>query len=506
MHKTTIILMIITLISKLTGLLREQVFAYYLGTGDIYDAYSTASTIPFILFGSVLQSMIAGYIPIYSEIKNEHGSEKANRFTSNLLNIITTFSTLFIAIIILISPLLVSIFAPGYTDAKRELTIQFTKIFAFTLYPTMISAVFIGFLQMKNRFMISETHGIIMNALHIVTIVIAYYFNNQYIIAYGIAITEVLKFVLFPKAIKDENYKHVFEINLRDKYIKQLFKFAIPMLISISVMDILTISDQSLASVIMPNGGVSAMRYATLVYQIITGIIITSIITTAYPTIAQYASEKKYAKMKKTMMDGVSFGYILILPSMVGVMILARPLITLLFERGSFTAESTIVTADILYYYMPVVIGFTIKQIFNRGFYAMKNTTVPIITTTIQVILNIILNYALSNIWGINGLAIASSISSFIACGLSVILFRKKYGPMSFRSFTITTIKLMIASLIMGFVTYNTYHWLKDTHMYLGLFVSIILSIIVYTFVILFMRIPSVMQTVNRLYRKYHRR
>lgn len=503
MGKTTFFLMIITLISKLTGLLREQVFAYYLGTGDIYDAYSTASTIPFILFGSILQAMIAGYIPIYSEIKNEHGEKKANEFTSNLLNIITTFSTLFIAIIILISPILVSIFAPGYEGAKRELSIEFTKIFAFTLYPTMISAVFIGFLQMKNRFIVSETHGIIMNGLHIVTIICANYFNNYYIVPYGIVITEFLKFILFPKAISDENYLHIFKMNFKDQYVKKLVKFAIPMLISISVMDLLTISDQSLASIIMPNGGVSAMRYSSLVYQIITGIIITSIVTTTYPMISDYASKKEFDKMKKTMMDGVSLGYILVIPAMIGVMVLAEPLITILFQRGSFTSESTQLTSGILFYYMPVVIGFTIKQIFNRGFFAMQNTTLPIITTVVQVVLNIILNYALSAIWGINGLAIASSIASLVSSALSVYLFRQKYGRLSFKSFTLDFTKMIIASIVMGFVTYYSYRLFASINIYIGVLISVLLSVIVYGVIILFMRIPSVMKAVNKLYKRF---
>lgn len=503
MGKITFILMIITLISKLTGLLREQVFAYYLGTGDIYDAYSTASTIPFILFGSILQAMIAGYIPVYSEIKNEYGEKKANQFTANLLNIITTFSTLFIAIIILISPVLVSIFAPGYEGAKRELSIEFTKIFAFTLYPTMISSVFIGFLQMKNRFIVSETHGVIMNGLHIITIVCANYFNNYYIVPYGIVITEFLKFILFPKAISDENYLHIFKMNFKDRYVKKLVKFAIPMLISISVMDLLTISDQSLASIIMPNGGVSAMRYSSLVYQIITGIIITSIVTTTYPMISDYASKKEFDKMKKTMMDGVSLGYILVIPAMIGVMILSEPLITVLFQRGSFTAQSTQVTSSLLFYYIPVVIGFTIKSIFNRGFYAMQNTILPILTTILQVVLNIILNYTLSAIWGINGLAIASSIASLVSSILSVYLFRRKYGQISFKSFIITFCKLIFASLLMGLVTYYSYALFSSINIYIGLLASVILSILVYGIIILFMRIPSVMRAVNKLYKRF---
>lgn len=505
MGKTTLILMIITFISKITGLLREQVFAYFLGTGDVIDAFNTASTIPFMLFGSLLMSIIAGYIPVYSEIKTKKGKESADKFTSNLLNILVILACIFIALIILASPLLVKLFAPGYSSEKESLSIKFTIIFAFTLIPTIISSIFIGYLQMRNRFLISETPGILMNVFHIITIVMAVHFNNYFLIPIGVLISEFCKYSLFPMTIKEEHYKHSFFIDFKDKYIHKILKFAIPLFISISAMDILALSDQSLASIIKPMGGVSVLKYSILIFQLVVGIIIVSVVTSTYPLISSYASERKYKKMKKTIIDGLSLSYSLVIPAMIGIIILAEPLIKILFQRGNFTYEDTLITASVLTFYMPSILGFTVKEIINRGFYATQNTKIPIIVTVIQVILNIILNFVLSKFIGLKGLALATTISSIIAAILSLYFFRLKYGNLNLLSFSKNLIKLSIASAIMGIFTYMIYNILSSVNYILALSLSIIISIIIYGIIIVFMRIPEVMKFINKIYYKFKR-
>ncbi|MFM1538480.1 murein biosynthesis integral membrane protein MurJ [Helcococcus bovis] len=503
MRRTTIFLMIITLLSKLTGLIREQAFAYFLGTSNIMDAYSTASTIPFILFGSILTSLVAGYIPIYTEIKTKHGENKAKLFTSNLLNIIMLISTVFIAIIILIAPILVSIFAPAYAGEKREISIQFTRIFAFSLYPTMISAIFIAFLQMKNRFIISETPGIIMNFFHVITLIISVKLKNYYIIAYGILITEFLKYFLFPSAIKSEYYSHKIVLDFKDKYIYKLIKFAIPLLISISAMDLLTITDQSLASIIMPTGGVSSIKYGNLIYQLISGVIIVSITTSIYPSMSKLASENRIKEMKKTMMSGLTAAYILIIPSMIGIMILSKPLVKILLERGVFNQNSTAIISGVLFFYTPTILGFSIKQIINRGFYSLQNTKIPIYATLIQVSLNITLDVILSYFWGLNGLAIATAIASISAASYEIYSFRKHYGSIEFMQFLHKITKIAIISSIMGIFTLLIYNLLQTTSFILALISSIIISIFVFMILIIFARIPEVMNLVNKLYHRF---
>lgn len=505
MSKTAITLMLVTLISKITGLLREQFYAYFLGTGQLIDVYNTASTIPSIIFSFVLAGVVAGYIPIYSKIETNQGRDKAIKFTSNLANTLIVITTIIMIFIEIFAPLLVSLFASGYSGEKRDLTIQFTRIMSLSVYTGVAASVFIGYLQIKNRFLVAETPGIIMNVLNIVFVILASYLKNIYILAIGFIITEYLKYFLFPKALKSEGYFHSFKINLKDENLLQILKTAIPIIISIAAVDLSTISDQSFASRMLEHGGVSSMRYASLILQLVHGVIVVSITTAIYPTLSRFATERKMKALKRTLRENTNYTLILILPAMIGIMILANPVIKLLFQRGSFNSESTAITAGVLFYYMPTVIGQSINQIYTRGFYAQQNTKDPIIVTFVQVGLNITLNAILSQIWGLNGLAIATSVSSFIGGILSIYLFKKKYGMLNISHSLISIIKISIASIIMGIFTYKIYELLSPINYIFALIGSIAISALIYAFIIIFMRIPEVKKLLNKLYRKYRK-
>lgn len=503
MGTATITLMIITLISKLTGLIREQVFAYYLGTGMAHDIYITSLNIPVTIFSFITASVIAGFIPIYHKIDTEKGEEEANLFTSNLINILLIVATVVIFIIFIITPSLVTLFASGYEGVKREITIIFTRVLSFSLYGIVLSSVFIGFLQIKNKFLIAESPGIVMNFFYITTIIVAAYFDNIYIIAIGIFLSEYLKYLLFPREIRKAGYKHTWYINFKDEYIQDLLKITIPIIISIAAVDVSTISDQTFASQLIEHGGVTIMRNSALLLSLISGIIVVSITTVIYPIISKQASLGHISEVKKTLMDGNIFSFILIVPAMVGVMILSEPLVKLIFERGSFTVESTKLTSGVLFFYIPTLLGQTINQIFTRGFYSLQNTKIPIAITLVQVALNIFLNYILSGIMGLNGLALATTISTTIGGIASLVFFRWKYGQMHLKIFITSVIKVMIASSIMGIVTYFSYNYFAQYNYLIGLLISIILSIIVYLIVIVMLKVDHLKQIINMLYKKF---
>lgn len=501
MNKTALVLMVITLVSKVTGLIREQFFAYYLGTGKLIDVYNTSTAIPFILFGIIIYGMTSGFIPVYTKIQNEDGTKRANQFTSNLINIMLVIVAVFVVLLLIFAPLLVSLFAPGYEGEKREMTIHFTRILSLGLFSTTTAAIFIGFLQIRGRFIIAEVHGIFMNFLHVTFLVLAFYFKNFYILAYGFLITEFIKYFLFPIALKQERYKHIFKIDLKDKYLKNLLNIAIPIL-AMAALDLSTIADQALASNILRDGGVSAMKYGGLIIQLISGVVTISITTAIYPKLSLYSAKKDLGGLKRTLMEGVLFAFILIIPAVIGVMILSTPMIKLLFQRGNFNDTSTMISSGILFFYGPTLIGNAINILFNRANYSLENTNAPVIIALVQVILNLILNFVFSYFMGLNGLALATSVSAVVGGILSITLFYRKYGNLRLSSFIKSTVKLFIASLLMGIATYFIYHSLSDLNELISMTITIVVSMIVYLFIILFMRIPYVMKMVNIIYKK----
>lgn len=505
MGKTALILMIITLVSKVTGLVREQFFAYFLGISDKSDIYGTSSSIMTLLFGFMVGAIVSGYIPSFSKISNEKGEKKANEFTSNLVNVLFIVSSILVVVMYFLSPIFVKLFAPSYIGEKFDTTVHFTRVMSLSIY-TIMPFVFIGYLQIKNKFIIAELSGILMNFFNVITLIISAHFNNFYILAIGYVISEYLKYSLFPKTLKEVGYRHKFIINFNDENLKHMLAKVLPIFISIAALDVSTIADQSMASLVYTNGGVSAMRNAALLLTLVSGVIVTSITTTIYPKLADYASKGQISKVKYTLVNGNIFSFILILPCMLGVIILSHPIIKILFERGQFSPESTKLISGILVFYMPSIIGQTVSQIFTRGFYTMQNTKTPIIVTLVQVSLNIAFNYIFSASWGLNlglnGLALATTASSFISAILIIYLFRKKYGKINIKSFAVKFIKILFISLIMSIFTYIIYNSLINTNYILAMIISIICSILIYGILILLSKIPEVKKFINIMYRK----
>lgn len=505
MGKTAFTLMIITLISKVTGLVREQFFAYFLGTGQIIDVYNTATSIPYTIFSFIISGVVATFIPIYSKIKKDKGKAHADEFTSNLVNILIFISTIIILLVFLFAPKLVSLFAPGYTGAKRELSIQFTRIISLSIYVSALSSVLIGYLQLNNRFIAAETPGIIMNFLNVFFLVLAVQLGNIYILAIGYVISELLKYSFFPKTLRTEGYTHKWIVDFKDPHIKTMITNSIPVILSIAAVDISTISDQAFASTIV-NGGVSIMRYAALILQLVSGVVVVSISTSTYPSLSVYASDNNEKRFEDTLLKSNILSFILIVPAMVGIMILSEPFVRLLFQRGNFDAKSTMLTAETLVFYMPTIVGQSISFLFKKAFYARSNTKTPIIVTIVEVVTNVSLNFALHKLMGLLGLALATSISAMLGGVLSVILYKREYKTIHIKVLVVNFMKILFASLIMGFVTYNTYKALVGIHYLLALAGSVLASIVIYLVIILFIKIPQVMHLLNSSYHKFRSR
>lgn len=504
MKSTAFILMIITLVSKVTGLIREQFFAYYLGTGMLSDIYGTATYVPFTVFGFITAGVVASFIPIYNKVRSEKGQRQAERFTSNLVNILFIVATIFILVMMVFTTPIVKLFALGYTEGKLALTVQFTRFILLTLYATAISSVFIGYLNIHEDFITPSLTGIFMNVFLIISVIIAFKLNNFFVLAYGFVLTEFLKYMFFPKAIRKTKYKHRFFIDFNDPYIRQLLKMSLPIIASVAAVDISTMIDQSLASKLFENthGAVAALRFASLVLQLISGVIVVSVTTSIYPSLSRYGNDGEYPKLKKTMMDAIVSSLIFVIPAMFGIMILSVPTVRLLFQRGMFDAESTALTAGVLFFYAPSLIGLTIKDITTRAFFAMGNSKTPVKITLIQVSLDIVLNLTLSYFFGIKGLALATSIASIVAGIITLISFRKQYGRIGEELFIKSLIKLLLISSLMGLGTFFIFKLLSGINFFIAFVVTVVLSMVIYGILLLMVNIPQVNLALRNLKRK----
>ncbi len=502
MKKTALFLMIITIASKIVGFGREITLSYFYGASNISDAFLVSITIPNVIFSFIGTGISTGYIPIYSEIEQEYGEREANKFTNNLVNIFLCLCTIIIIFGLTFTEPLVKMFAKGFEGETLALSIQFTKLSMLSIYFTGLVYIFSEYLRLKGNYILPASIGFPMNFFVIAAIFISFK-TNIFVLSIGFILSIISQLILLVPFVRKKCYNHTFLVfDVKDEHIKKIVYIALPVMFGVSVNQLNVLIDRTLASTIAV-GGISALNYASKLNGFVQGLFVTTISTVMYPMISKMAAQNNFHVLKKSVSEAINLINLFVIPATVGAIIFAEPVVKLLFGRGAFDSKALSMTSNALFFYSIGMIGYGLREILSRAFYSLQDTQTPMINATIAVAMNIVLNLILSRFLGIGGLALATSISAIICTGLLFVSLRKKIGPFGMKNTTISFIKILASSLVMGVVAYLVYNFLLS---YFGSNLSLIISIcigaLVYFVIIYFMRINEVDSLVDSAKKK----
>lgn len=503
MGQTTLMLMIITIVSKVFGFVREAVMASFIGASDLKSIYTTANTLPVVAANFVAVGIISGFIPIYNKAKNEEGEAAAEEFTSNIFNILMRFGLIAVILGIIFARPFSKMLSPSLDGEWLDLATNYTRIMMFAVFAYLYSAVFRGYLNLKGNFFDPAITGILMNVIIIIFTILTGVTGNPYLLIIGALLGNVLQYILFPKAARAAGYEHKRTFDIHNKYVRSLMLISIPIIISSAAGELSIIADNSMASAFFGKAAISKLFYSKTMLTLITGVITVSVTTAIFPKIAHLGQAGEIHQMKGEISSAVVTTMSLVIPATIGMMVLSRPIIELVFERNAFTSDDTAIVASLLTAYAPYIIFQSLTDVVDRGFYAVGDSKTPVIIVVIQQVLNVILNFVLIKYFDLEGLAYATVLSTAIGSSLMLYKFRDNFGAFNFRQAAISLGKIILVSLLMAYLAHLTYGGLagKISHI-LALFGAIIVAGLVYIFLILISRIPEVMDLVNQIYHK----
>lgn len=446
--KTVVIVMGLTLLSKVIGFLRDIILAYFYGASTVSDAFLISLVIPSVIFGFIGTGIYTSYIPMYSQIEEHGGKGEADKFTRSLIGFLLLFSTAVIAFGLLFTEPLVKLFASGFKGKELELTVSFTKMTLFSMYSTSLIFIVNAYLQIKGRQAISGLMGLPLNFVLISSIVLSA-FSNHYFLAAGqvAAALAQLLFLLFFAVREGFVLKPAFHFS--NRHLRTMFLLAGPVILSSSVDQINKLVDRTIASNLSV-GGISALNYANQLNLFVLGIFVASITVVFYPIISRMAAEKDYDGVRKALSQTVIAISILIIPITIAAVIFARPIIEILFGRGAFSEQAVEMTSAALLFYSIGMAGAGLREILTRGFFSLQDTMTPMKNSVAAVSLNIVLNFALAPVLGIGGLALATSISSIVCTFLLFKSMEKKLGFFEKGRLFLSFGKILAAALFMG--------------------------------------------------------
>lgn len=505
MKITVLIIMLLTILSKILGMGREITLSYFYGASEVSDVYLIALTIPGVILGFVSSGIMTGYIPIFRNIENKSGKVEANRYTNNIINLVLLLCLIIFSMSMIYTPSIVKIFASGFEGATLDLAVAFTRITLFGIFLTGLLHILQGYLQIKNNFVVPALIGLPSNIIIIISIVISYT-RNLYFLAIGSVIalaSQVLLLLIFSYR---EGFRYKLSLEIKDENVKRMILLAVPVILGTSTGQINQLVDRTLASQIA-TGGISALSYAHRIDGFIQGIFIISIVTVLYPQISKMVAEDNIKGMKKSIISSITGVNLFVIPATIGIMVLANPIVSFLFGRGAFDEDAMIMTTNALFFYSIGMLGIGIRKILSRGFYALQDTKTPMINSAIAMGINIILNIILSRFLGIGGLALATSISSIVCMLLMFISLRKKIGSFGIKGMITSFVKITLAASIMGIVALFSFNYFStNISDNVSLIFSIGIGTLTYFIIIYFMKIDDVDVVVNSIKRKIKKR
>lgn len=510
--KAAVGLMAATLIAKILGFGRELALASAYGASGTSDAFLVAMNIPAVIFSAIGTSLGTAFIPLYCDLEAKQGKKASLRFSNNVLNIVVLLCLITSLVGVVFTEPIVKLFAVGFKGETLTQAIYFTRVLILGMAFLGMSYIMMAFLQVKENFVIPGLMSVPYNMLIIISIFLSVTINPN-LLPWGTLIGLSLQFIFQYPFARKKGFKYRPYINLKDEYLKRMLWLIGPVLIGVAVTQVNSIVDRTIASTLV-EGSISALNYATKLNQFVMGMFIVSISSVIYPMLSKLSTENNKKKFKESIVTAINVVTLIIIPISVGAIILAEPIVKLLFQRGEFDARATQMTAIALIFYSIGMLGFGLRDILGKIFYSLQDTKTPMINGIIAMVLNIVLNLAFVKYtnMGLGGLAFATSISSLVTIALLSVSLRRKIGAFGGKKIISVLIKSIIAALLMALVTKFTYNAI-DAFLSAGfiqdaikLAISVGLGAIVYAISIIVLRVDEVKLIFKMINRKVKRK
>ncbi|GAA0101389.1 murein biosynthesis integral membrane protein MurJ [Paraclostridium bifermentans] len=510
--KAAVGLMAATLIAKILGFGRELALASAYGASGTSDAFLVAMNIPAVIFSAIGTSLGTAFIPLYCDLEAKQGKKASLRFSNNVLNIVVLLCLITSLVGVVFTEPIVKLFAVGFKGETLTQAIYFTRVLILGMSFLGMSYIMMAFLQVKENFVIPGLMSVPYNMLIIISIFLSVTINPN-LLPWGTLIGLSLQFIFQYPFARKKGFKYRPYINLKDEYLKRMLWLIGPVLIGVAVTQVNSIVDRTIASTLV-EGSISALNYATKLNQFVMGMFIVSISSVIYPMLSKLSTENNKKKFKESIITAINVVTLIIIPISVGAIILAEPIVKLLFQRGEFDARATQMTAIALIFYSIGMLGFGLRDILGKIFYSLQDTKTPMINGIIAMVLNIVLNLAFVKYtnMGLGGLAFATSISSLVTIALLSVSLRRKIGAFGGKKIISVLIKSIIAALLMALVTKFTYNAI-DAFLSAGfiqdaikLAISVGLGAIVYAVSIIVLRVDEVKLIFKMINKKVKRK
>jgi putative peptidoglycan lipid II flippase len=419
-----------TAVSRVAGFLRESIASAFFGGGLAAGAFTFASQIPTLMSNLFAQAALsAAFVPVFSDLLQRGRRQEAMRLASTLFWIVL----IVLGAITGLGMLLVGVILPAFTGQNFDgsLAATLTQIMFPVVLLLGLTSVITGVLQSYDNFGIAALAPAAWNFV-ILGLLIALHHSFGHgskgaVTAYAVAwlVGTVVQLLIIAWALRRIDFHFSFHLDWRDPKIARIFKLMLPITLGLGIINLDALINSTMGALVqtpIAGAGPRSIQLAFLLYMLPQGVFSVAVSTVLFPTLSRQAARRAPREMRHSLGNGLRQINLLLIPSAAGMMVLAHPIVQLVFQHGRFNAINTELTAKALFWFCWSLPFAGLNLLMTRTFFALQRPWLPTKLAAINMVVDIIVSVALYKPLGIAGLVIGTATANIV---MAYIQFRR---------------------------------------------------------------------------------
>ncbi|MBK7177013.1 MAG: murein biosynthesis integral membrane protein MurJ [Chloroflexi bacterium] len=451
--QSSIIVILLLGLDKLLGLVRTQLVSAAFGTSRTYDAFTAANQLPEVFVTLISGgALAAAFIPVYSAYLTKEKAQESGRLANTILTLVLIILSGVSALGAIFAPWITRhILVPGFPPDLQLLTANLMRIILIQTTIFGISGVLSSILNAHQHFILPALAPIALNVGYLTGLFLLVPRLGIFGLAWGTVIGAVLHVLIQLPGLQRYRVRIRPAFKLKMSGVHEIIRLMGPRIVTLGAVQIADLFIIRITSG-LNDGATSGYFYGYYLQQLPETLFGTAVALVLFPTMAEMYNNADINGLKRVASTGLRIIWMLTVPAALGLVLLGKPAITLLLERGAFTPESTQLVYSIVVFFSVRVVSEATLEIAARLFFAQHDTKTPMIVALGWLVTNIILAYWLVGILGVSGLALASTIAFTLQTAVLLYLNHRRLHGLDWRELGLSFGRTLLAATGMALV------------------------------------------------------
>jgi putative peptidoglycan lipid II flippase len=447
--RSTAFFSIATAASRVAGLAREVVAAGYYGVSGPMSAFTIAFQVPNLIRALFADAALQpAFVPVFTELLGKKDYKEAFRLASTMLLLVTMVLGAITALFVLLAPVIMPLFAPGFEGEILDLTVALSQVLFPILVLLGVSGIVVGILNSYDRFGAFAISPLFWN-LTIILVLVALepMFEGQdriYAYAIGILVGTLVQLLIPAWDLRNTPYRFRFSFDWRHPGVRRVLVLMVPVTISLGLINFNLLINSFFGSLVSDQAP-AAIDKAFRIYQLPQGIFSVAIATVLFPTLARFANAGEMDDLRTTMANGMRQILFVLVPAAAAILVLSEPMIRLVYQRGAFDPAETEVVATALFWFAFSLPANGLFLLLTRTFFSLQRPWVPTWIAAGNLALTAGAAWALYDL-GVGGIVASTAIATVASVVAQGVILRRLLDGLELRRLLSASIRITIAA------------------------------------------------------------